>query len=151
MCNQNVKLQELYSCLKSFVTKEVDLIEALKVPQAICLVPTTREDLYKPEQQLGKCSLISKFMFHNPQIHEELLTSKLICPPIENVRLKAANFSRSTDTISARILCICGKAGLTDENQQKGKLHVWRLALGTDVPCHTFQTHPFPPGYNFSQ
>lgn len=32
------------------------------------------------------------------------LTSKLICPPIENVRLKCANFSRRTETIFGRML-----------------------------------------------
>lgn len=36
--------------------------------------------------------------------HKKLLTSKLICPPMEKVRLYCANFSRSTDTILGRML-----------------------------------------------
>lgn len=45
----------------------------------------------------------------NPQSKnkdEWTLTSKLICPPIENVRFRWANFSRSTETIFGRMLWI---------------------------------------------
>lgn len=37
------------------------------------------------------------------EVCKQLLTSKLICPPMEKVKFKWANFSRSTDTILGRM------------------------------------------------
>jgi hypothetical protein len=39
-----------------------------------------------------------------PEDYTEL-TSKLIWPPMENVKFRCANFSRSTETIFGRMLC----------------------------------------------
>ena len=51
--------------------------------------------------------LIVAFKNHHKLVNMAL-TSKLICPPIENVRLRWANFSRSTDTIFGRMFWTWG-------------------------------------------
>lgn len=77
------------------------------------------------------------------------LTSKLTCPPMENVRLRWANFSRRMDTILGRILWTWNIVGSeiplfiarVDHEEEEGNF----------LPCHTFQILPFLPGCSCGQ
>ena len=74
--------------LVSFVTKEVNFLKVIEEFKAVSLVPALGENLVDAKMRRliqihGNCSkslMIRKI--------NAFLTSKLICPPIENVRLR---------------------------------------------------------------
>lgn len=89
--------------LVCLVTEEVNFLKVVKISQAVSLVPALRENLFL--LRLKSFNLLVDQQL-NKQRTTLPLTSKLICPPIENVRLRWANFSRRMETIFGRMLWI---------------------------------------------
>lgn len=70
-------------------------MEVIKVPQTVCLVPTLRENLAQSSYNMKDSIAILPIycILTSSRILEDKLdivtqTSKLICPPIENVKLR---------------------------------------------------------------